>query len=190
MSYDVLLFLPRPGVDPLTVAEALLERLEEGPSPGRREPARERWKAALADALVAHDPALTVPPLDHAGIARERGITEDEARERFRQLELSGPDDGSGVRITIDDDHALVTVPDRHRGDAAREAFGEVSGYLRVLAREGGLLAYDPQLERVVDPDEDFEAMLAAYGEGAGPHDRVTADLAPERKPRPWWKLW
>jgi hypothetical protein len=39
------------------------------------------------------------------------GITEDEARVRFRHIELNGADDGNGIQITLSDDTADITVP-------------------------------------------------------------------------------
>jgi hypothetical protein len=54
------------------------------------------------------------------------------------------------------------------------------------MEREGGFFTYDPQIDRVLDLQKDFEASLGCY-------DRVSRDIAeqfPPQKKKPWWQFW
>lgn len=161
MSYDLCLFKPQPGVDPVDHAQALLEDadLDEGPSDSELEARKE----ALAKTFIAITPALERLVFDFEEIADEDGISLEDAKARYRHIELDAPEDGSGSQITIYDEWCSVTLPYWHEGEPARKAVAEIWQYLKAANKTEGYLAYDPQLERVLELDEDQEAMLERY---------------------------
>jgi hypothetical protein len=113
MSYDLHLFRPEVGVDPLETAKRLLDEDEEFDEikPGLLVPEKEERKHTLAQALIKLNPELSIFEFGFKEIAEMEGITEDEARVRFRHIELNGADDGNGIQITLSDDTADITVP-------------------------------------------------------------------------------
>jgi hypothetical protein len=135
-------------------------------NPGPVRPEVERRKQELAALLLAHNPALSIFPKAFHEIAAMDGITEAEARRKYRDLELNGPDDGNGIQMTLYDSGADVTVPFWHQGEAARVVIGEIWGYLQVLQRAASYTVYDPQLEQILDLDGDLPDVLACYDEG------------------------
>lgn len=185
MSYDLRLFRPRPGVDPLETAH------EDEPEPPDTppDPAKEAVKRSVAEALMALDPTLQVFHMAFDDIARVQGISVEEARERYRHIELNGPeDDEAGIQVTLYDDEATVTVPYWHRGEAAQKVFRKIWQYLEVIWRLCGYVVYDPQLDRVFDPPAELDAAIAAYtGVSENLETIVTGKATP---PKPWWKFW
>src|SRR5262249_15141622 len=115
MSYDFHLVPTSLGVDVLASARALLERDTDEINPGPPVPDKEARKQRLAAALVQHNPYLHPFQFGYAAIADKYGISEHEARIRYRHIELNGPDDGNGIQITIYDDAADITVPYWHQ---------------------------------------------------------------------------
>jgi hypothetical protein len=188
MSYDLHLLAKRPGTDLLSAARALLAREEEEVDAGPPVPEKEARKARLAEALAKLDPHLAAFEFGYAAIAAQRGITEDEARARYRHIELNGAEDGNGIQITLRDETVEVTVPYWHRPAVAASVFAEVWRYLQLLERDGGFAVYDPQLDRVLDLAVDRPAVLECYG---GVVARMPQLAAQARRPaRPWWKFW
>ncbi len=190
MSYDFQLLRVSDGRDPTEQARAYLESTaeEEVLNPGPPDPAKEERKRALAAALRATNPGLEEFSFDHAEIARLEGITEAEARERYRHVELNGPEDGNGIQIELFDDSATVTVPYWHHATDAEPVFAEIWGYLGVLEREGGYRTYDPQLDRVLELERDRPAALAAYARGLEVTFAAAKQLIEPK--RPWWRFW
>jgi hypothetical protein len=88
----------------------------------------------------------------------------------------------------LSDDDAGLSVPYWHAGEKADPVFRQIFGCLQIICREAGYVAFDPQIERVVDLTADPETIVALY---AGQVSNL-ADLAPAapKKPRPWWKFW
>jgi hypothetical protein len=87
--------------------------------------------------------------------------------------------------VVLDIGAGSITMSWSYGADAARAAIDEVRTFLPAFERHG-YVAYDPQLERVFDPDRD-----AAEAEAT--HAYVHGQLA-EAYPRepgeraPWWK--
>jgi hypothetical protein len=163
MSYDLHLFKPETGVDPLETVERLFAEDADEINPGLPQPEKESRKRALADALIKLNPELEVFTFGFKEIAESEGISEAEARSKFRHLELNGPEGGNGIQITLYDDVAVITVPYWHAGEKARDTFKEIRGYLSLLEREGGFVTYDPQLEKILDLSSDLFLALEAY---------------------------
>ncbi len=192
MSYGINLVRLPIGTDPQTIASASEAMDEETElNPGQPDPASEEWKRQLVRTLQAINPLLEAFPFDFDELARTEHITEDEARRRFRHVELNGSDQSTGIQITLFDSTATLTVPFWHHGEAAQRVWREIWSYLAVLAREGGLQAYDPQLERVLTLSTDFDAVIKRYDHGVVATDEVAAGMSESPPaPRPWWKFW
>jgi hypothetical protein len=188
MSYDLHLIPARAGTAPLSAARALLEQDEGEINPGPAVPEKEARKARLTDALRRTDPQLVAFEFGYSTIAAREGISEAEARQRYRHIELNGPEDGSGVQITLTDDSVHVAVPYWHQPPSAATVLDEVWQYLAVLERDGGFVIYDPQLDRLLTLATDRPAVLACY---VGVMARMAPDAtSTEKRPRPWWRFW
>jgi hypothetical protein len=161
MSYDLRLFLARPDVeDPLQTARA--EESEEI-NPGPPIAAKEARKQEIATALAKTDPALKVFQFGFDEIAKFQRITVEEAKVRFRQMELNGPEDGPGIQITLLDDGASLTVPYWHKGKKAKAVFAKIWEYLLVIQKISGYQVYDPQFDRIIDLMSDLNEVTKRY---------------------------
>jgi len=163
MSYDLYLLSPVPGEEPLKTAHAKCAVESDVINPGPPRGDAETRKRHLMQELVAENPALEPFQFGYAEIARTHGFSEEEARVRYRHIELNGPDDGNGIQITLYDDGADITVPYWHAPPAARLVFEEVWRYLRRLHDASGFFVYDPQLDRVIDVETDLSDVVARY---------------------------
>ena len=182
MSYDFRLFRPKPGEDPIVTARCEADDFPDTPP----DPEKEVLKRRIADALIAHNPRLEVFQVNFEEIARIRKMSVDEARLRFRHLELNTPeDDPTGIQITLWDDDASVTVPYWHEGPEAANVFRVIFSQMEIICREAGYLVYDPHVDRVFDPATGFENALACYRDTI----RKVRSIAPASE-NPWWKFW
>ncbi len=185
MSYDFRLFKRHTGEDPHVTAQRDSEEFSAIPL----DPQKEALKRRVADALIAHDPKLEVFQLGYEEIAKQEKISVEEARVRYRYLQLNGSqEEGAGIQVTLFDDEASVTVPFWHEGDKAADAFRKIWGYLHIIGRETGYLIYDPQIDRVIDPATGLEDALASYTGVIRSISKTFPTGRTER--RPWWKLW
>jgi hypothetical protein len=184
VSYD--LYLVRSGTSAPAAAQLVLENTDaDDPNPGPIDPAAEERKSHLVAALRRVNIGLEPFIFDYAEIARLQSASEDEARRRWRHIELNGPDDGNGIQITLNDETVTVTVPYWHRGVAADGVWEEIWRYLHVLCTEGRFDVYDPQLDRMLQLQSDFSDVVAAYGRGVGVTERAVG--GPKK---PWWRFW
>lgn len=148
--------------------EAALDRFfgDDATEPNSGDPteAAEMSKRRLADLLKNSGIALEEFVFDHALIARELGVSEAEARRQWRHIELNSP--SLGCQIQLYDEAASVTLAYWHSGGAAETAWSQVWRCLRILSREGVFVVYDPQLDRVLDVDNDMRSVIEAYRTG------------------------
>lgn len=87
---------------------------------------------------------------------------------------LEGAVEGEAVRlsapgwgqIVLSGEAASIKLPYRHDGPAARRMITQLWQVLRLLRREAGLQACDPQLGRVLDLERDQQAVLREYERG------------------------
>ncbi len=165
MSYDLYLFTPEAGVDPSSTAIQLMEQEEETGeiNSGEPHPEYEQRKQTLVEALLETNPNLETFTFGFSEIAASQGISETEARKRFRHIELNGPEDNNGIQITLFDTTASITVPYWHRGSQAQHTWNEIWDYLRLFQQKAGFVAYDPQLEKVLDLSSDLQIVVSIY---------------------------
>src|SRR5262245_29563631 len=184
MSYDFHLFLPKPGVYPLVTAQTEFDDDDEGGeiNPGPPDPGKESRKRAIAAALTKEDPALEVFQFRFEEISKSENITIEEAKVRYRHMELNGPDDGPGIQITLVDDRASLTVPYWHTGEKANAVFAQIWKYLAVIQNVAGYQIYDPQTECIINLSSDRERVTNFYA-------NVATGVTTAMK-RPWWKFW
>jgi len=188
MSYDLHLIVRSSGTDLLQKSRADMESENDELNPGPPVPEKEERKRNLADRLMRANPDLEQFAFGFAKIAKAYGCTESEAQEKFRHIELNGPDADNGVQITLYDDSADITVPYWHHGDAARRVFEEVWQYLAVLAEHGDFAVYDPQLDKMLDFSNDRGEVTMTYSRVL---DQVGKTLGtPDAAKKPWWKFW
>jgi hypothetical protein len=195
MSYDLYIFRAPGGTPPHELGDLALALTEAGMPTSEPSPEVETAKHALADALRASNPALEPFAFDHAELARGQGITEAEARRRYRHIELTDPELVTGVQITLYDDWASVTLPYWHSGAAARAVWSEVWRYLHIFVEKGHVV-YDPQLDRPLNLDVDEAEVQRMYGSVADDITSIATSAAskPQRTETPsrkqWWKFW
>ncbi len=120
----------------------------------------------LAESLIRANLELSVFKFGYAELAKVCEITKEEAKVRYRHLELNGSDDGNGIQITLYDDAATLTIPYWHEKQEAEDTFNEVLRYLKLFQSEAGYSTYDPQLERVLDLSTGIGDVLSAYAGG------------------------
>ena len=180
MSYDLTLFHPAAGSDPLAAYHEFAEQQEaEILEPGGRE--RQIPESVRAEMQQIADVLKDLwPP--------------------FTQLRLRQP----GPWIELDDPHVevQVTISERSIGISmpyfragAAEKIALMKACVEALQREG-FAAYDPQLDRILET-KDFDDMLAQYRamDETLPEIVARAKEAAEKKSReaaakPWWKFW
>lgn len=180
MRYD--LYLVRPDGDPAGAAARAAAVLDGDADPGPLRPEAEGWKRELAATLTELNPRLQLLPLDYAALAELSGLDEAEARRRNRQVELVGPEEGSGVEVTLLDDAAVVSLPRGLPRDRAARAWRETWSLLEVLAGVGGLAVWDPQLRRPLALATDIGAAMDGY--------EAAEAKAAQASRRPWWRFW
>ncbi len=130
------------------------------------DPQKEALKRKVADALITHNPKLEISKFGYEAIARLEKISVQEARLKYRHLELNETeDDCNGIQITVFDEEASVTVPYWHEDDKAEDTFRKIWSYLEIICRETGYLIYDPQIDQVIEPSAGFETALACYAD-------------------------
>jgi hypothetical protein len=182
MSYD-LLFV---RVQPNETAEEVATRDRDDQPLGPADPEKDAVKQRMAAALLSLDKGLKRFVFEFAKVAKLRKISFEQARQEFRHVELN--DDKTGIQITLFDDEAAITVPYWHDSAVATAVFKRMTAQAAVITRESGLVAYDPQLGKAIDPVADFERMVATYGTMVA---TMTAHRQQHsRQGKPWWKFW
>ena len=172
MSYDFHLFQAPAGVDATMAYHRQLEekkiaKIQRAPGMnkwGQPDPVREETKHRLATALIACHPGLQLFRRDYAKVALAKSISEDEARRRYRDLELS--DEELGLQVTLFDDTASVSIAfGTSEAHSAELRLGAAWECLRLLEREGGFSTYDPQIGKILRLDTDFQTALRMHNE-------------------------
>lgn len=164
MSYELKLFRPVPGEDPQET------RWNISASPnykGPRNPETEERKRKIASALIEHDPNLQILPSNHTAIAKNTGLPLQEVERAFRAISLDPIKNTKGIHLRIDDDHVAIEVGYWHKGSEFLNVFQQLHAYLKLLSQNWGLVVHDPQIDRIITPDEIFSDSLREYSRGA-----------------------
>src|SRR5688572_532644 len=150
MSYSLMLVRVPTGTSDDEEVEKIahaVSKAEDARRPGPPDPETERQKRALVEALLAECPELEGGEVDHVAIARAENISEEDARHRYHWWQVSSPEEGAAIEITLYDSYISI--------DASRvgtdEDWEDLWQYLEILVREGGFVVWDPQGPNVVD---------------------------------------
>src|SRR5579864_1881829 len=164
MSYDFQLFRVPVGVDPMSAYEMHLGQQRARAASRHRgedywgsvDPLKEKMKRQLSATLIRSHPELQLSERNYVELARIKSINEDEARRRYRDLELS--DLELGLQVLLFDDTAYVTLSfDPENRAKAETRLQTAWGCLMVLEREGSFSTYDSQAGKILHLDSDFE---------------------------------
>lgn len=172
MSYDIKLFKPEPDIDPLTSAQR--EEEEEQQTLLELDPVQEALKLRIVTALTATNSQIQPMWPDYEKIAAHEKTTPDSARLKHRWIELNDNNDRSGIQIQLFDHEAFISVPYWHDDLQAETVFHQIWEYLRIINREAGYVAYDPQLDEILDLNQDYSESLQSY---AGTRQAVADQL-------------
>jgi hypothetical protein len=159
MSYDLNLFLVPLGY---TFDDAY-DDLDEGRLPVSNLPRDTQLKQNLAilKTLLTKDPELHVFPQEVVQLLAKNNNEPDNALAHFpSSFELSTDDK---ITIAIYPDQASVTLPYWYGEVEARRVFAKISNYLQIIQAVSDYAICDPQLNRIIDPKGDLEAMISAY---------------------------
>jgi hypothetical protein len=162
MSYDLTLVKPDPGRDPLRYARAWSERDVGDAVTATAVQARQMCR--LARVLLAACPDLELS-----------GDPAPEESASLEVVELIEGDEGA-VIIALFPDEAAVSIGYRQQdGRVDETVFDRLFGYLEVLRREAGYVAYDPQRDALVERRSDLvEALRIVEGVAARLDDITT----------------
>ena len=150
MSFDLYL-LPAAvvGADE-DLAEAYVERANTRPEEFTEppDPACERRKRELADLLLRLKPGYEEFPLDFEAIAEFEQIGVEEARRKYRSIEINGASEPPEAQFTFHDHYVAVSW---YSGMPAEE----MDAILAALSLVGDFVVYDPQGGEVYDLREE-----------------------------------
>jgi hypothetical protein len=162
VSYDLVLFHPPSGDDPLVIARARFASDDDESLPALPDPSWSTRRKAMVEALLRAHSHL-----------RAFG---DSPTELYSSEE-------DGIGIGLHDTTASVSVAYWHAGHRAIEVWQRAWSYLGILTSVGQLVVYDSQLDTILDLDRDFAAVLDAYASGLSRLLRVANDSANTRAP-------
>jgi hypothetical protein len=161
MSYDIKLFMPKENEEPIVTARRDIE-MEEPPM-SKPDPDKEALKKKVASALMKANPRLEKFSFDYREIARFKKITIEEAKSKYRNIELNEPEGGNCVQIELYDNQAFITVPYFHKNQKAEIVFKDIWNYMKIIQRETGFVAYDPQADMILDLSQGYTQALEVY---------------------------
>lgn len=108
-----------------------------------------------------------------------------EISETENGLQVSSESEDEALTIDLFGDSTMISIPYWHEN--ADHVLSKVDEYLRVIHRETGLYAFDPQTEQLVDLEAGLIDAEPAYQFGVDAVGRIhNRDI----KKKPWWKIW
>jgi hypothetical protein len=185
MSYDIYCYKPSSSTPNVNEAQAIIEK-EESASVGNKEQAEIKEK--IAKAILEYNPKLERFKFGFDKIAEIQKITVEEAKEKFSHIELNPPEDDDAIQIIIDNDNVFISTPYWYEGEDAQNVFTEIYSYLKIIKKEAGYFAYDPQTEIAFDPDEHEFDNLEGYEKIVRKLPEIAYNTYKENK-KPWWKF-
>ena len=187
MSYDLYCFLPRSDVPSIEEAQGIIESEETG---GKVDDAKSvETKLKVVGALTECNPRLEPFRFDFAAIATLRKISEEQARRESNHIELNPPEGDPAIQLTVFGDHVAINIPYWYTGSQAEATFEQIGNYLRVIRRAVGFFVYDPQTDRVFDPEKE-ELSHESYERIVRDIPNIIAASKSKKEGKPWWKFW
>jgi len=147
-------------------------------------------KRKITATLVEHNPRLEPFQFDYAEIARSLKITEEQARREWTHVELNPPEGDLAIQITVFGDHVSINIPYWYRGSQADATFEQLGDYLRVVRRAVGFFVYDPQTDRIFDPEKEEFGNHESYERTVRDIPNIVAASKLKEKNERWWKFW
>ncbi len=159
MSYDLYLCYVPAGY----TFDAAYDALDDGTLPVLDAPKevqlRRKW--SIFKTLFAKNPTLEVFPREAKDFLKQSEADLDTDLTRItRSLELH---DEEGITIAIYDDCVCISAVYQCPETVARAMFGKIRAYLHIIQEYSNYSICDGQLSKIIDPDNDLEAMVAAY---------------------------
>jgi hypothetical protein len=134
MSYDLDLFRPQTGIDPITTIEQAALHNDS---------AQHEANQNLLDVLVKDNQEFRVEKTDAA---------------------IHVMESQHGIKISLYHSGGHVNIPYWHTDEKAqRLVFWDVRRYLRLIQSETAYAIYDSQLGRMVSVEQDMPAIIASY---------------------------
>lgn len=189
MSYDLYMLECKDGENLNDAVIRFTSEQEEELNPGFLDNVKEQRKQNLASKIIERNPGLEIFSFDYQQIASIHGMSAEEARIKYRHIEINGPEDSNGIQIELYDESAAITVPYWHKGVKAEDTFQEIWQYLKLLEQEAGYFPYDPQLGKALDLDSDFSSVLSSY-EGIMLQIDEQIIKPMQRPKKSWWRFW
>lgn len=140
MSYDIDLYIPVTGENPLFTAQ----KDPDIDVPLSAE-ARGRNQRTIT-ALKIFNPEL-------------------EVFEFNTGVQIAAPNDGTGISIELFNDSGAISVPYWHDADTEK-ILGLIAEYLKIVNTAGGFGAYDPQSATLIDPSSGCGPSPVMYSVG------------------------
>jgi hypothetical protein len=184
MSYDIYCYKSKLDRPNLEEAQAIME-LDEKESSCDSE-----TKIKIAKALVDYNPNFESFEFDYEEISKLKGISINEAKERFGHIELNTPDGDLATQITIFGETVSITVPYWYSGEKANEVLKNINEYAKVIRQTVGYFAYDPQTDKVFDPLNEQIFELDLYQGMTDQVEKMKTDHIEKSNKKPWWKFW
>lgn len=171
MSYDIQFYVPREGSTVVDAHQEMLDGVAEGASPVHRvELTRERQRG-LVELITQACPDLELEPCaEITQLCTPEGVE-------------------SPFSWCVGVEGVSLSWPYAKSGENLRRVIERVRPAVEALYAQG-LRAYDPQLDRAFDPEQDWVHVEEVYG---GANQRIADTLrvsAGHSTPRPWWKFW
>ena len=133
------------GADPVKARDWLdREGRRFAEIPGALDPAVETRKRKLADLLLQMKSDFKEFNIRHEEVAAIDKISVDEARRKYRHIEINGP----AVQFTVFDQYIALVVYSKIDAE-------ELDAVLAALSTEGGFVLFDPQSDVVIDLSEE-----------------------------------
>jgi hypothetical protein len=165
LSYGFELVRLPAGADPNQAYKKQLAERERAAAgadiprdPGPIDPSKEQAKQRLAASLKARHPSFEVAQPDYPEIAKSRSVDESEARRLFRNVELNEPE--LWLQIELFDDAAGASFAFSGPPPECTNALRVLWDCFEILQSEGGFSVFDPQVDKVLDLQRDFDLVL------------------------------
>lgn len=185
MSYDLYCYKSKAESPSVEEASQVIETLED--SEERMDNTSPKMKNEVVTALIEANPRFEKFALEYDKIAEFENITVEEARSKYTYVELNLPEGDSAIQISVENDYVSITIPYWYENDKSTAVFEELHGYLKIIRQVAGYVVYDPQTEKVFDPQDKSTIDNSAYN---GVVQKIPEMVERSVKKKPWWKLW